>query len=267
MKKIFILALLFGFLNVNSSYCAIVGKINHDDINYKNKIIDKKTKRPLDKAKITVPEMNYTTYSDENGLFKLNVDLSKQTVLFIEKEGYKVFSLTVDNNVIKNPLRLGIEESSPFDLQISKDIIHLGDNLFSSNSANSNEFRTNANGHFLSQTFKAPSIGSKEVVVIKIGTIIGLDTKKAKTLGQNRIAQVYSSPTEVFVNGKKIANIELNGDNIEIPIPKNILKSENELVIKTGKNLFQHEYVDYDDIELANLRIETRKKDFYASFK
>ena len=31
---------------------------------------------------------------------------------------------------------------------------------------------------------------------------------------------------------------------------------ENEITIKAGKNLFQKNYVDYDDIELANLHIE-----------
>ena len=33
-----------------------------------------------------------------------------------QSEGYKVFSLTVDNNVLKNPLKIGIEKSNPFDL-------------------------------------------------------------------------------------------------------------------------------------------------------
>ena len=83
-------------------------------------------------------------------------------------------------------------------------------------------------------------------------------------MGQNRIAKVYSSPTEVFVNGHKIGILELNGDNHEILIPKNILASSNELVIKTGRNLFQTEYIDYDDIELGNIRIEVKEKSFYA---
>jgi hypothetical protein len=61
-------------------------------------------------------------------------------------------------------------------------------------------------------------------VVVNIGTVIGLDTKKAKQVGQNRIAKVYSAPSEVYVNGHKIGKLELNGDNIEILIPKTILR-------------------------------------------
>jgi len=101
-------------------------------------------------------------------------------------------------------------------------------------------------------------------VVIKIGTVIGLDTKKAKQVGQNKIAKVYSAPSEVYVNGNKIAKLELNGDNIEILVPTNILRETNELLIKAGKNLFQTSYTDYDDIELANLRIEVKDKHYYA---
>ena len=191
-------------------------------------------------------------------------DIPQNIANEIEKEGYKVFSLTVDNNVLKNPLKLGIEKSNPFDFQISADIIHLGDNLFSDNSANSSEFRLSANGSYLAQKFAKPKFSQNQTVVLNIGTIIGLDTKKAKELGQNKIAKVYSSATEVFVNGHKIGTIEINGDNIEIPIPKNILREDNELIIRAGRNLFQTQYVDYDDIELANIRVEVSEKSQFA---
>ena len=136
--------------------------------------------------------------------------------------------------------------------------------MFSDNSANSTDFRLNAKGHYLSQTFKRPQAGANQDVIIRIGTIIGLDTKKAKQLGQNRITKVYSSPAEVFVNGHKVGILEVNGDNHSIVVNKSILKDTNELVIKTGRNLFQTEYVDYDDMELANIRIEVQEKTYYA---
>lgn len=252
--------MIFSYTNAE----VISGKIDRYDENYQNKIIDSKTKQPLSGAKITIPDLNYTTYSDSNGIFKLNADVNDKTVLFVEKDGYKVFSLTVDNNVLRNPLKLGIEKTSPFDMQITQGVIHLGDNMFSQNSANSSDFRLYAKGHYLAQTFKKPSFSQNQEVVVKIGTIIGLDTKKAKEFGQNRIAKVYSSPAEVLINGHKIGVLELNGDNIEIAIPKNLLKETNELVIQTGKNLFQTEYIDYDDMELANVRIETKENQRYA---
>lgn len=264
MKKILTIIISFLFLSSLSFADVISGKIDHNDTNYKNRIIDSKTGEPLSRAKITIPDINFTTYSDENGAFRLNADINKQTVMFVEHEGYKVFSLTVDNSVFNSPLKIGIEESNPFDMQISQGVIHLGDNMYSDNSANSSEFRLSANSHYYSKTFKRPQVSSKQEVVIKIGTIIGLDTKKAKQTGQNRIVKVYSSPGEVYVNGHKIANLELNGDNLEIQVPKNILKETNELLVKTGKNLFQTAYTDYDDIELANLRIEVKEKYHYA---
>ena len=263
MKKI-LLIIYFCFVSQFVFAGVISGKVDRYDTNYQNKIIDSKTQKGLSNAKITIPELHYTTYSVKNGAFQLIADVNSHTVLFVEKEGYNVFSLTVDNSVLKNPLKLGIEQTSPFDMQITDGVIHLGDNLFSDNSANSGDFKLNAKGHYLSQTFKRPAAGANQDVVIKIGTIIGLDTKKAKQLGQNRIAKVYSSPAEVFVNGHKIAILEANGDNHTITINKSILKDTNELVIKTGRNLFQTEYVDYDDIELANIRIEVQEKTYYA---
>lgn len=264
MRKVLLLICLCLFCSFDVQADVISGKVDHNDMNYQNKIVDSKTQQALSNAKITIPELHYTTYSDKNGAFQLNADINSPTVLFVEKEGYKVFSLTVDNSVIKGPLKLGIEQSSPFDLQITEGVIHLGDNMFSNNSANSSEFRLSAQGHYLSKKFKRPLSGANQNAVVKIGTIIGLDTKKAKETGQNRIAKVYSSPMEVFVNGHRIGIIELNGDNHEILIPNNLLKEDNELIIKTGRNLFQTDYIDYDDVELANVRIEVQNKDYYA---
>ena len=265
MKKVLTIVFLCIILNVLPLKAEVIsGQINHDDINYSNKVVDSKTQQALSNAKITIPELHYTTYSDKNGQIQLNADVTDKTVLFVEKEGYKVFSLTIDNSVLNSPLKLGIEQSSPFDMQISQGVIHLGDNMFSDTSANSGEFRLSANGHFFSKRFKRPKSAQNQDVVIRIGTVIGLDTKKAKERGQNRIARVYSSPAEVIVNGHKIGTLELNGDNIEIFVPRSILTDDNELVIKTGRNLFQKNYTDYDDIELANIRVEVKDKSYYA---
>jgi len=266
MKKIIVLLFINLFISSACFSEVISGKVDQTIEKYQNRIIDAKTKVPLNNVKISIPDLNYETRTDSNGVFKLNVDINDKTILVVEKEGYKVFSLAVDDNVLRNPLKLGIEQTSPFDLQISEGVVHLGDNMFSENSANSRDFRLYANGHFFAKTFKKPLAGEKQNIIVNIGTIIGLDTKKAKEKGQNRIAKVYSSPAEVFVNGHKIGSLELNGDNIQIVVPKNILKETNELVIKTGRNLFQDEYIDYDDIELANIRIETKESHRYAKY-
>jgi ABC-2 type transport system ATP-binding protein len=158
MKKI--LLLMICQILFSACYADVIsGKINHNDMNYKNKIIDSKTGQPIDRAKITIPEINFTTYTDSNGFFKLNVDVNDQMIMFVEHDGYKVFSLAVDNSTFNTPLKLGIEQSSPFDMQISEGVIHLGDNMYSSNSANSSDFRLSANSHYLSKVFKKPIRG------------------------------------------------------------------------------------------------------------
>ena len=250
---------------LNFTFAEVIsGKINHDDINYQNKIVDYTTGAGLENAKITIPSINYTTYSNSDGTFKLNADIQDKTVLFVEKEGYKTFSLTVDNTVLASPLKLGIEQSSPFDLQISQGIVRLGDNMFSSNSANSFEFHQNAYGHIYPHSFARPKSGNNQDIVLIVGSLIGADTKKAKERGQNRIARVYASPAEVYINNHKIGSLELNGDNIEIVIPKHLLKEQNELKIQAGVNLFQKDYTDYDDIEMANIRIEAKQRSIFA---
>ena len=103
---------------------------------------------------------------------------------------------------------------------------------------------------------------NKQAVIV-FGSVIGLDTKLAKELGQNAIVSVYSSPVEIIFNGQKIGELNMNGDNQQIVIPNGLIKGNNDLTIRTGKNLFQYNYIDYDDMEFANLRIEIRDKVFY----
>ena len=92
-----------------------------------------------------------------------------------------------------------------------------------------------------------------------IGSIIGIDTAMARAMKQNSIQNSFASPPEVFFNGTKIAEIQLNGDNQKIRLPNNLIRPDqsNEITIKTGKNLMQRNYIDYDDIELMNLSIQT----------
>jgi hypothetical protein len=81
----------------------------------------------------------------------------------------------------------------------------------------------------------------------------------AKTMGQNRITHSYSSPVEVFFNGSKISEIHLNGDSQRVKLPRNLIRPDNmnEITIKTGKNLMQTAYVDYDDVEVANISVQS----------
>ena len=92
-----------------------------------------------------------------------------------------------------------------------------------------------------------------------IGSIIGIDTLLARSLRQNAVVNSFSSPPEVFFNGSKIAEIQLNGDGQKIFIPQRLLKPGmmNEVTITTGRNMKQTAYIDYDDIEFMNLSIQS----------
>ena len=56
----------------------------------------------------------------------------------------------------------------------------------------------------------------------------------------------------------KISEIQINGDGQRIKIPSALIRRNqiNEVTIKTGRNLMQTAYIDYDDIEFMNLFIE-----------
>ena len=256
-----------------SLFCAaawadkISGTVKQDDYLETNQVIDALTGEPISGATVNIPSKNYRIKTDSKGHFELKTNIDKSAILSVEKEGYRPFSITIGAQDAKRPIKLGIEKARATDLTIESDLCHLGDDLFSHNSANSYQFKGKAVGPFYSKDFDVvpPHIG--EITVLVIGSVIGLDTKMARNLGQNELATTYSSPTEVFFNGQKISELHINGDNQEIVIPNALIKpNKNNLTIKTGRNLFQYAYIDYDDIEIMNLRIETRAKPFHGSY-
>lgn len=265
MKRIFIISFVFLLLQTACFSDVISGKVRQDDKLYaRNQVVDSKDGSPVDNARVSVPKNGYETYTDNNGRFELNTKIDSTTVLSVEKEGFRPYSLTIDKNSMNQPLKLGIERSKSGDIQLEASLFHLGDNVYADTSANSGEFKIKSIGTFFSKKFNMAPVSPSEEALIVIGSVIGLDTKLAKEMGQNRITSVYSSPAEIFFNGQKIGELNINGDNQEIIIPRNLVRPTNEVTVRTGRNLFQQAYVDYDDIELANLRIETREKQTFA---
>jgi len=265
MKRILILFLLLFICSFECSADVISGKVRQDDKLYaRNQVVDSTDGSPVDNARVSIPRNGFETYTDNNGKFELNTKIDSTMVLSVEKEGFRPYSLTIDKNSLNQPLRLGIERSKNGDIQLETALFHLGDDVFADTSANSSEFRIKSIGTFFTKKFNMAPISPSEEACVVIGSVIGLDTRLAKEMGQNRIASVYSSPAEIFFNGQKIGELSINGDNQEILIPRNLIRPTNEVTIRTGKNLFQHAYIDYDDIELANLRVETREKQTFA---
>lgn len=255
-KLIYVVISLILCLNAVNAATVTGGVEKNGTIN-SNRIIDSDTRNPVADAKVALPKENYTTYTDEEGSFALDADIDGSTIMSVEKEGYKPFSITLNSENASHPLVIGIEKTNGHDMQISNDLIHLGDDNFSDTSANAGEFRTTAHGPYITKQFKMAADALSRANYLVIGSIVGIDTLLARSMGQNKIVNAYSSPPEIFFNGSKIAEIQLNGDGQKVKIPKNLIRPNqfNEITIRTGRNLAQRAYVDYDDIELMNLSI------------
>lgn len=256
MRYLLILLLLISM----PVYAAVMeGSITKTGAGNSNRIIDRQSNQPVAGAKVSLPKMNYVTVTDDTGAFNLAANIKENSVLSVEKEGYRPFSLTINERVASAPLILGIEKSSAQDIVISTEMFHLGDDNFSSNSANSGEFKGKSIGPFYTKTFILAANALQQKNYLVIGSIIGIDTLLARSMKQNSITNSFASPPEIYFNGTKIAEIQINGDGQKVRLPNNLLRAGqlNEITIKTGRNLKQTAYIDYDDIEFMNLSIQS----------
>lgn len=243
------------------SYSAINGNVEKNGYGETNQVIDSGTGSPIGSAKVAIPAKGYRTTTDNEGKFELGAKITAPTIMSVDKEGYKPFSLTVDEKALSKPIVIGIEKTNPHDVVIDKDMYHIGDDNYSENSANASEFRVKAIGPFYTKSFPIKG-NTNEQLYLVLGSVIGIDTKMARDMGQSKVTTAYASAPEVFFNGNKIAELQLNGDNQQIKIPRNLVRfnAENQVTIKCGKNLFQMAYIDYDDMEFMNLYIEAKSK-------
>ena len=228
--------------------------------NESNRVIDNDTKQGVEFAKISMPQIKFHTYTDQNGNFELpKIQINRPTILNVEKEGYRPFSLTINNGrSLNNPMKISIAHSSPMDITLNSEILHLGDNSFSKNSANAAQFKVQAFGPSYSKNFIMTDNAKHSTNYIIFGSVVGLDTKLAHSLGQNNIRSgAFSSPAKVYFNGQKIGELNINGDSERIKIPNSLIKADaaNQITIKTGENVLQTNHIDYDDIEIMNISI------------
>jgi len=265
-----ILAILFLLIAIHPGYCdvgTLSGNVKTDAAKSKqNQVVDSDSGSPVGGARVSIPGMGYNTNTDSDGRFDIDTDVKRKSIMSVEKEGYRPFSITIDETTSKKPLKLGISQSQSGDIVIESSLCHLGDDIYADTSANAGEFKTKAVGPFYTNRFKCQRPKMNEDAILIFGSVIGLDTKRAKELGQNKISQVYASPAEVYFNGNKIGELHINGDNQEIMIPPQLITEDAEVTIKTGRNLFQQAYIDYDDMEFMNLRIELRERPLSAGF-
>jgi len=220
-------------------------------------VLDSITGEPVPNAIVSIPSKGIFTKTDKYGRFGLNTNLSGPDILSVNASGYKPFSVTINENSLKKPFVIIISKETGKELVIDSSLHHLGDNNFSEDSANANEFRLKSSGPFFVKDFFVNGKYSGKSASLKIGSVIGVDTHLAKRLNQNKIITSVSSPVQIFINSQKIGEIRINGDNQTIIFPSNILKfnSQNQIIVQTGKNL-STSYVDFDDMEFMNLILE-----------
>lgn len=257
VKKAVVILIILSFLPVFGK--TITGEIKKETKAGTNRIYDAYNNNPIEGAVVKLPAKNFSTVTNKDGAFELGTSINGPTIMSVEKSGYKPFSLTLNSNP-SSPVILGIEKTTPQDLIVETDMIHLGDNSFSTNSANAYDFSLSAEGAFYSKDLPIKHIKNDENLYLVIGSIIGLDTLQSQRLGQSRVRTAYSSPAEIFCNGSKIAEIKINGDNQKINIPKALIAGKNliNITIKTGRNLYKTSAIDFDDIEFTNLLLEIK---------
>lgn len=251
---------VFLIINIVLSAFAetIEGSVSERGVKTQNRIIDSATGRGIGGAKITLPKENYKTKTNKDGYFELDTSIDGTSIMSIQKEKYKPFSMTVTEKTFDKPIEVGIEKSNAHDITIDSNMYHLGDGSYSDNSANAGEFHSGVIGPFYTKKFHLRGLNYNSPIYLVIGSIIGIDTLMARSIGQNKRPNAYATPPEVYLNGNKIADIQINGDGQKIKLPKHLIRKNglNEVTIKTGRNLMQTAYVDYDDIEFMNLLIE-----------
>lgn len=261
MKKILSLTVLFIFLTIPlQTYAASTfeGGVSAQGRGNSSRIVDKKTGAGVDGAKITLPKERYSTTTDAEGYFELDTQINGTSIMSVEKKNYKPFSVTITDRTVATPIVIGIEKTNGDAMVLDNNMYHLGDNNYSDLSANAGEFRMASIGPFYTKKFQIKNVKFDKPIFLVIGSIIGIDTQMARSIGQNRIVNAFASPPEVYFNGNRISEIQINGDGQRIKIPANLIKRNqaNEVTIKTGRNLMQTAYIDYDDIEFMNLFIE-----------
>ena len=258
MKKILHLLILILFLTSPIHATTFQGGVSELGSGNSSRVVDSQTGVGISGAKISVPKHNYSTQTDPNGFFELNTQINGPTIMSVQKENYKPFSVTINNQTLSSPIVIGIEKTSADGMVLDSNMYHLGDNNFSDLSANAGEFRMESIGPFYTKRFALKNIKLNKPIFLVIGSIIGIDSNMARSIGQNRISNAFASPPEVYFNGNKISEIQINGDSQKIKIPPALIRKNqiNEVTIKTGRNLMQTAYIDYDDIEFMNLFFE-----------
>ena len=167
MKKIFIILLVlnFTFAVYGDTF---QGGVSERGNGNSSRIIDKKTGKGIDGAVITLPKQHYRTKTDREGYFELDTSITNNSIMSVQKNKYKPFSMTINDSTFSAPIVIGIEKSNANDVVIDSNMHHLGDNSYSNLSANAKEFQSQASGPFYTQKVMLKNINFSHPVYLQV---------------------------------------------------------------------------------------------------
>lgn len=252
---------------------------------YGGQVVDRQTGQPLSNVEVAVPGAGISVVTDAQGRFRLPEKVPDDQILTVRLENYLPYSQTTDQTPT-SPMQVALERLNPATtLLLESTVVRLGDNQYSPQSAAAGQFQMLAQGMEMTRSFVLNRIPTQPPV-LRIGSLIGLDTPEAYRAGQSRIPEADMSPLEVILNGTPVQTIPLGGNNIRIPLPISSLRAgSNTVVLRTGKTrqwtrggagvpisfpIFGGSVrvyvngggasggsgVDYDDIQVANVVVD-----------
>ena len=153
MKKF--INLIFSILLIVSPVSATTfqGGVSEQGSGTSSRIVDKNTGLGISGAQISIPKKGFKTETDSHGYFELNTQITGSTIMSVQKENYKPFSVTINEQTASAPIVIGIEKSNADGMVLDSNMYHLGDNNFSDLSANAGEFRMESIGPFYTKRF------------------------------------------------------------------------------------------------------------------
>ncbi len=218
------------------------------------RVLDTQTGQPISDAEVSLPDYGESTRTDRSGYYRLYKPSTKEPyIMSIEKPGYAPFSLSVTQTA---PAMFNLRlTKQPLMLVLDNQLHHLGDGGYSAVSSNATQFRKPAEGPLLRLPFSlGPSQAISDSPYIQIGSIIGLDTAMTHFLSGNPL-DTHASALEIRLNGRRIAQIQVNGDNQKIRFSPSLLNrvGSNVLEVQAGHQYPEPGRIDYDDMELIHL--------------
>ncbi len=214
---------------------------------------DAASNMPVPDAQVTLPDLGFRMKTDAQGRYSVPRYLGKQPIIMsIEKPGYAPFAVSISETGYP-PFTLRLQKMLQ-QLVLDTELRHLGDGSYSPGSSSAMSFRKAPDGPAIRIPFSLKGVSLSHASRLQIGSIIGLDTPMVHFLTGNDM-DVTATPLIVKLNGSTIAQIQVNGDNQQIRIPKALLRANtiNTLEFETGYQYNDSGRLDYDDMEFIHL--------------